>query len=49
MSWSPRKLNANKRRTQEIKIPKSESGVEEEYETMHIRCGHPKLIAIVFL
>jgi hypothetical protein len=46
MSWSPRKLNGNKR-TQEIKISKSESGVEEEYETMHIRCGHPKLIAII--
>lgn len=49
MSWLPRKLNGNKRKTQEIKISKNESGVEVEYETMHIRCGHPKLIAIAFL
>jgi hypothetical protein len=33
MSWSPKKLNGNKRRTQEIKILKSENGVEKKYET----------------
>jgi hypothetical protein len=49
MSWSPWKLNGKKRRTQEIKISKSESGVEKEYETMHIKCDHPKLIIIAFL